>query len=1172
MKHFNSKLLLTLLLLMCTTITFAHDIAVANSDGDTIYYNINSDGSSVSVTDKGTSYISYSNEYSGELVIPESVTYSGKTYSVTSIGASAFYNCSGLTSVTIPNSVTSIGSYAFGNTKIKSLTIGTGIQTISSNAFYGANPVKVIWLANTPPSGYKNVGGTVNYVPNNSYSWLSGQKIYSFLSSMFEVDGIKYVPVSPSERTCDAIDCVYNESTENIKIGNTVTYKNITMTVKNVGDHICSGNKYIKTLEYTFDGYIGSSAFYVCSGLTSVTIGNGVTSIGEYAFYGCSGLTSVAIPNSVTSIGEYAFSGCNGLTSVAIPNSMTSIGEYAFYYCRSLTSVTIPNSVTSIGSSAFSGCRGLTSVTIPNSVTSIGRSAFSGCSGLTSVTIPNSVTSIGEYAFSDCTLLTSVTIPNSVTGIGSSVFSGSNKLTSIIWNAKRVPDFLSYSYSPFYDIRTQITQFIIGNEVTSIPGYLCYGMEKLKSVTIPKSVTSIGKKAFDGCRGLTSIIWNAKIFPSFSSYSSSPFYDINTKITEFIIGDEVTNIPGYLCYRMSNLKSVTIPKSVTSIGEKAFYGCSRLTSIIWNAKIFPSFSSYSSSPFYDINTKITEFIIGDEVTNIPGYLCYRMSNLKSVTIPKSVTSIGEKAFYGCSGLNEVHIKDLSKWYGINFGDVNANPLYYAHRLFLNGEEIHSLTIPSDVTSIKNYAFIGCSSLTSVTIPDHVTSIGSFAFGSCSGLNEVHIKDLSKWCGINFSNADANPLCYAHRLFLNGEEIHNLTIPSEVTSIKSYAFYRCSGLISVTIPDNVTSIGISVFQGCSSLKETSIGNGVTSIGNSAFQSCGLVSITIPDHVTSIGSSVFQGCSSLKEVSIGKGVTSIPNSAFQSSGLVSITIPDHVTSIGSSVFQGCSRLKDVTIGNGITSINNTIFSSCTGLKTLILKGGKDDELQIDNKAFSSCPLDSVYISRNITYSTSSSAGYSPFYRNTTLRTVHITSKESEISENEFYGCTNLKNITIDDGVKTIGSYAFSGCSSLEYFACGTQVESIGKEAFSDCTAMTTFRSKSATPPRCGQQALDDINKWECTLQVPRPSIEAYQGADQWKNFFFVETKPADKGDANGDDAISMADANAVVNYFLAKGTSQFIDDNFDENAADVNNDGQVTMADANQIVNMFLEGEK
>ena len=1052
MKHFNSKLLLTLLLLMCTTITFAHDIAVANSDGDTIYYNINSDGSSVSVTDKGTSYISYSNEYSGELVIPESVTYSGKTYSVTSIGASAFYNCSGLTSVTIPNSVTSIGSYAFGNTKIKSLTIGTGIQTISSNAFYGANPVKVIWLANTPPSGYKNVGGTVNYVPNNSYSWLSGQKIYSFLSSMFEVDGIKYVPVSPSERTCDAIDCVYNESTENIKIGNTVTYKNITMTVKNVGDHICSGNKYIKTLEYTFDGYIGSSAFYVCSGLTSVTIGNGVT----------------------------------------------SIGEYAFYYCRSLTSVTIPNSVTSIGSSAFSGCRGLTSVTIPNSVTSIGRSAFSGCSGLTSVTIPNSVTSIGEYAFSDCTLLTSVTIPNSVTGIGSSVFSGSNKLTSIIWNAKRVPDFLSYSYSPFYDIRTQITQFIIGNEVTSIPGYLCYGMEKLKSVTIPKSVTSIGKKAFDGCRGLTSIIWNAKIFPSFSSYSSSPFYDINTKITEFIIGDEVTNIPNYLCYGMSNLKSVTIPKSVTSIGEKAFYGC--------------------------------------------------------------------------SGLNEVHIKDLSKWYGINFGDVNANPLYYAHRLFLNGEEIHSLTIPSDVTSIKNYAFIGCSSLTSVTIPDHVTSIGSFAFGSCSGLNEVHIKDLSKWCGINFSNADANPLCYAHRLFLNGEEIHNLTIPSEVTSIKSYAFYRCSGLISVTIPDNVTSIGISVFQGCSSLKETSIGNGVTSIGNSAFQSCGLVSITIPDHVTSIGSSVFQGCSSLKEVSIGKGVTSIPNSAFQSSGLVSITIPDHVTSIGSSVFQGCSRLKDVTIGNGITSINNTIFSSCTGLKTLILKGGKDDELQIDNKAFSSCPLDSVYISRNITYSTSSSAGYSPFYRNTTLRTVHITSKESEISENEFYGCTNLKNITIDDGVKTIGSYAFSGCSSLEYFACGTQVESIGKEAFSDCTAMTTFRSKAATPPRCGEQALDDINKWECTLQVPRPSIEAYQGADQWKNFFFVETKPADKGDANGDDAISMADANAVVNYFLAKGTSQFIDDNFDEDAADVNNDGQVTMADANQIVNMFLEGEK
>ena len=176
---------------------------------------------------------------------------------------------------------------------------------------------------------------------------------------------------------------------------------------------------------------IRNSAFFGCSGLTSITIGNSVTSIEWCAFEGCSGLTSITIPNSVTSIGQGAFHGCSGLTSINIPNSVTSIGSGAFYDCSSLTSVTIPNSVTSIRNSAFFGCSSLTSITIPNSVTSIGNWAFWNCSGLTSVTIPNSVTSIGDYAFQYCKGLTSVTIPKSVTSIGDEAFDGVD-LTTVV--------------------------------------------------------------------------------------------------------------------------------------------------------------------------------------------------------------------------------------------------------------------------------------------------------------------------------------------------------------------------------------------------------------------------------------------------------------------------------------------------------------------------------------------------------------------------------------------------------------------------------------------------------------------------------------------------------------------------------------------------------------------
>lgn len=228
------------------------------------------------------------------------------------------------------------------------------------------------------------------------------------------------------------------------------------------------------------------------------------------------------------------------------------------------------------------------------------------------------------------------------------------------------------------------------------------------------------------------------------------------------------------------------------------------------------------------------------------------------------------------------------------------------------------------------------------------------------------------------------------------------------------------------------------------------------------------------------------------------------------------------ISHNAFQGCSNMqtailgttnneidKDkftgIYIGSNITSIGNWVFYGCESLNKLNI-ADRESELTLasnDNSPiFVSCPLESVYIGGNITYSTTKDRGYSPFYRNTSIRSVTITDKETEISQNEFYGCTNLQRVSIGDGVTDIGDWAFSGCQSLSHFAFGSKLQNIGTEAFSDCTQVGEIISKAKTAPVCGSQALDDINKWDCKLYVPEGTKSLYQKADQWKEFLFAE----------------------------------------------------------------------
>ena len=370
-----------------------------------------------------------------------------------------------------------------------------------------------------------------------------------------------------------------------------------------------------------------------------------------------------------------------------------------------------------------------------------------------------------------------------------------------------------------------------------------------------------------------------------------------------------------------------------------------------------------------------------------------------------------------------------------FSNEYTGSVAIPERVTYNGENY-------SVTSIEDYAFYKCTGLTSVTIPNSVTGIGNNAFYSCSGLIDVTI--------------GSNVTSIGELAFRNCSGLTSVTIPNSVTSIENGVFYDCSGLTNVIIPNSVTSIGGSAFRGCSTLAGVTIPNSVTSIGAMAFNKCiALTDVTIPDNVTSIGDAAFNGCSGLTNVTISNSVTSIDTKVFYScTSLTSIIIPNSVTSIGQSAFGGCSGLTGIIIPNNVTSIENKAFDGCTSLKELRIEDG-DAILSLEcssNKSlFNDCPLESIYLGRNLSYGVDYEFGYSPFYQKTTLKSLTISDCVTEIGENAFSGCSEFTDVTIGNGVTNIGRYAFDGCSGLTNIIIPNSVTSIGSSAFNGCSEL-------------------------------------------------------------------------------------------------------------------------
>ena len=382
-----------------------------------------------------------------------------------------------------------------------------------------------------------------------------------------------------------------------------------------------------------------------------------------------------------------------------------------------------------------------------------------------------------------------------------------------------------------------------------------------------------------------------------------------------------------------------------------------------------------------------------KVTQI-GYHAFVSSNtLTSVVIPEGVTYIGQDAFFGCSSLA-------------------------------------SITIPESVTSIGTYAFNSCTSLTSINIPSSVTSIDYEAFGGCSSLSAVYISDMEAWWNISFNTNDSNPLYYAKNLYLNGELVTELTIPSSLTTIKAYTFSGCTSITSITIPESVTSIGSSAFRDCSNLAD------VYYAGD--FESW--MQLRLADDSSrpnTYAKNIYFNGELLTEVEIPSTMTTISSGTFAGfSGLTSITIPNSVTSIGNYAFNGCTALKELTLEDGSSALslgyNNYDYNNGKGL-------------------FYDCPLETIYLGRDLSYSNEWYYGYSPFYNNKSLTKVTIGDNVTSIGSNAFSGCSSLASITIPNSVTTIGNDAFNGCSSLASLTLGNGVTSIGDCAFNGCVGL-------------------------------------------------------------------------------------------------------------------------